>query len=106
MKRVLAVSVLICGLVAASLAVQVAATNRPRNTQPAVPSPPPPPTRERPAAVLPPPLGEPPPVPKLKPTPTPTPPEVLDPDSIVRVDRKSTRLNSSHTDISRMPSSA
>ena len=35
-------------------------------------------------------------------------PLVLDPDALSKTleDRKSTRLNSSHTDISRMPSSA
>ena len=93
MKRVLAVSVLICGLVAASLAVQVAAQNRPRNTQPAVPSPSPTPTPQRPAGAVAPTLGEPPPVPKLKPTPTPTPPEVLDPDSIVRVNTDLVQLH-------------
>jgi Ca-activated chloride channel family protein len=93
MKRVLAVSVLICGLVAASLAVQVAAQNRPRNTQPAVPSPTPTPTPQRPAGAVAPTLGEPPPVPKLKPTPTPTPPEVLDPDSIVRVNTDLVQLH-------------
>ena len=92
MKRVLAVSVLICGLVAASLALQVAAQNRPRNTQPAVPSPTPTPTPQRPAGVAQT-LGEPPPVPKLKPTPTPTPPEVLDPDSIVRVNTDLVQLH-------------
>ena len=32
--------------------------------------------------------------------------ETLDDDDGVLIDRKSTRLNSSHTDISRMPSSA
>ena len=32
--------------------------------------------------------------------------EVVDNEDVVILDRKSTRLNSSHTDISRMPSSA
>src|ERR1044072_6528394 len=93
MKRVLAVSVLVSGPVAASIAVQVAAQNRPRNTHPAVPSPPPTPPPQRPAGAVAPTLGEPPPVPKLKPTPTPTPPEVLDPDSIVRVNTDLVQLH-------------
>jgi Ca-activated chloride channel family protein len=38
-------------------------------------------------------LGEPPPVPRLKPTPTPTPPEVLDPDSIIRVNTDLVQLH-------------
>src|ERR1043166_6402680 len=93
MKRGLAVSVLSCGLVAGCLVGQVAAQNRPRNTQPAVPSPTPTPTPQRPAGAVAPTLGEPPPVPKLKPTPTPTPPEVLDPDSIDRVNTDLVQLH-------------
>lgn len=65
--------------------------NRPRNTQPVAPSPTPTPT-QRPAGA-PPKLGEPPPVPKLKPTPTPTPPEILDPESIVRVNTDLVQLH-------------
>jgi len=69
--------------------------NRPRSTQPATPSPSPTPTPapHRPAGGVAPTLGEPPPVPKLKPTPTPTPPEVLDPDSIVRVNTDLVQLH-------------
>jgi Ca-activated chloride channel homolog len=68
--------------------------NRPRSTQPATssPSPTPTPVPQRPAGGAPT-LGEPPPVPKLKPTPTPTPPEVLDPDSIVRVNTDLVQLH-------------
>src|SRR5689334_8434764 len=89
MKRVLGVLLLICGLIAVGLS-----QNRPRNTQPVTPSPSPTPTPvQRPAAGAPPKLGEPPPVPKLKPTPTPTPPEVLDPESIVRVNTDLVQLH-------------
>lgn len=88
---------MICGLVAASFGVHVSAgstQNRPRNAQPATtnPSPTPTPTPHRPSGVAPT-LGEPPPVPRLKPTPTPTPPEVLDPDSIVRVNTDLVQLH-------------
>src|SRR5690349_2983145 len=86
MKRICAVLLLICGFIAVGLS-----QNRPRNTQPVAPSPTPTPT-QRPAGA-PPKLGEPPPVPKLKPTPTPTPPEVLDPDSIVRVNTDLVQLH-------------
>jgi Ca-activated chloride channel family protein len=99
MKRVFGVLFLVCGLVAAGsfLGSDVSAgspQNRPRNTQPASssPSPTPTPTPQRPAGAAPT-LGEPPPVPKLKPTPTPTPPEVLDPDSIVRVNTDLVQLH-------------
>src|SRR5690349_14238350 len=86
MKRICAVLLLICGFIAVGLS-----QNRPRNTQP--PSPTPTPTRTQQPAGAPPKLGEPPPVPKLKPTPTPTPPEVLDPDSIVRVNTDLVQLH-------------
>lgn len=89
MKRIFGVLLLICGLIAVGLS-----QNRPRNTQPVTPSPSPTPTpAQRPAAGAPPKLGEPPPVPKLKPTPTPTPPEVLDPESIVRVNTDLVQLH-------------
>ncbi|HEY3579166.1 MAG TPA: VWA domain-containing protein [Pyrinomonadaceae bacterium] len=96
MKRVLGVLLLISGLVAAAsfFGSDVSAgspQNRPRNTQPVAPSPTPTPT-QRPAGA-PPKLGEPPPVPKLKPTPTPTPPEILDPESIVRVNTDLVQLH-------------
>ena len=96
MKRVFGVLLLICGLVAAGsfFGNDVSAgapQNRPRNTQPVAPSPTPTPT-QRPAGA-PPKLGEPPPVPKLKPTPTPTPPEILDPESIVRVNTDLVQLH-------------
>jgi Ca-activated chloride channel family protein len=69
--------------------------NRPRSTSPATagPSPTPTPVPQRPAGGVAPTLGEPPPVPKLKPTPTPTPPEVLDADSIVRVNTDLVQLH-------------
>src|SRR5690242_2147681 len=86
MKRICAVLLLICGFIAVGLS-----QNRPRNTQPVAPSPTPTPT-QRPAGA-PPKLGEPPPVPKLKPTPTPTPPEILDPESIVRVNTDLVQLH-------------
>jgi Ca-activated chloride channel family protein len=86
MKRICAVLLLICGFIAVGLS-----QNRPRNTQPVTPSPTPTPT-QRPAGA-PPKLGEPPPVPKLKPTPTPTPPEILDPESIVRVNTDLVQLH-------------
>jgi Ca-activated chloride channel family protein len=38
-------------------------------------------------------LGEPPPPPKLKPTPTPTPPEVLDADSVIRINSELVQLH-------------
>src|SRR5688572_13718600 len=67
---------------------------RPRSTQPAVPASSPTPTpTQRPVDRVAPTLGEPPPVPRLKPTPTPTPPEVLDPDSIVRVNTDLVQLH-------------
>src|SRR5688572_4554192 len=67
---------------------------RPRSTQPAVPASSPSPTpAQRPVDRVAPTLGEPPPVPRLKPTPTPTPPEVLDPDSIVRVNTDLVQLH-------------
>jgi Ca-activated chloride channel family protein len=98
MKRVFGVLLLICGLVVAgsffgSDVSAVSPQNRPRNTQPVTPSPSPTPkpASQRPAGA--PTLGEPPPVPKLKPTPTPTPPEVLDPDSIVRVNTDLVQLH-------------
>ena len=38
-------------------------------------------------------LGDPPPPPKLKPTPTPTPPEVLDPDSVIKINAELVQLH-------------
>ena len=90
MKRISAVLLLICGLI-----VVASSQNRPRSTQPTLPAPSPTPTPaqpQRPTGQAPT-LGEPPPVPKLKPTPTPTPPEVLDPDSIVRVNTDLVQLH-------------
>src|SRR5690349_309120 len=86
MKRICAVLLLICGFIAVGLS-----QNRPRNTQP--PSPTPTPTRTQQPAGVPPKLGEPPPVPKLKPTPTPTPPETLDPDSVIRINAELVQLH-------------
>src|SRR5689334_19992066 len=88
MKRICAVLLLLCGLIAVA-----SSQNRPRNTQPVAPSPTPTPTPTQRPAGAPPKLGEPPPVPKLKPTPTPTPPEVLDPESIVRVNTDLVQLH-------------
>jgi Ca-activated chloride channel family protein len=94
MRRIFGVLLLICGLI-----VVASSQDRPRSTQPASPSPSPTPTptpqTQRPAGVdrVAPTLGEPPPVPKLKPTPTPTPPEVLDPDSIVRINAELVQLH-------------
>jgi Ca-activated chloride channel homolog len=98
MTRICAVLLLVLGLVAASFGVHVSAgssQNRPRSMQPATPSssPAPTPVPQKPAGGIAPTLGEPPPVPKLKPTPTPTPPEVLDPDSIVRVNTDLVQLH-------------
>jgi Ca-activated chloride channel family protein len=98
MKRVFGLLLLICGLVAAGsfFGSDVSAGSpqtRPRNTQAVAPSPTPTPTPTQRPTGAPPKLGEPPPVPKLKPTPTPTPPEVLDPDSIVRVNTDLVQLH-------------
>src|ERR1041384_2347054 len=87
MKRICAVLLLICGLIAVA-----SSQNRPRNTQPVMPKPTPTPTPQRPAGAAPT-LGEPPPVPKLKPTPTPTPPETLDPDSILHINTDLVQLH-------------
>jgi hypothetical protein len=79
-----------------SAASSASSQDRPRSTQPATPasSPSPTPTpAQRPVDRVAPTLGEPPPVPRLKPTPTPTPPEVLDPDSIVRVNTDLVQLH-------------
>jgi Ca-activated chloride channel homolog len=98
----MAVLVVCCLFVAVALfcsGVSAASSqDRPRNTQPATPasSPSPTPTPapgQRPVDRIAPTLGEPPPVPRLKPTPTPTPPEVLDPDSIVRVNTDLVQLH-------------
>lgn len=96
MKRIFGVLLLLCGLVAAaSSASSLPSQERPRSTQPATPnaSPSPTPVPQRPVDRIAPTLGEPPPVPRLKPTPTPTPPEVLDPDSIVRVNTDLVQLH-------------
>lgn len=99
MKRIFGVLLILCGLiVVASSASSLASQDRPRSTQPATPaqSPSPTPTPvpgQRPVDRVAPTLGEPPPVPRLKPTPTPTPPEVLDADSIVRVNTDLVQLH-------------
>ena len=80
-----------CGLI-----VVAVSQDRPRNAQPAAsghPSPTPTPQRQTTPERTAPTLGEPPPVPKLKPTPTPTPPEILDPDSVVRVNTDLVQLH-------------
>lgn len=102
MRRISVLLLVICGLIAAAAIFESnvsagSSQERPRSTQPATPSPSPTatPTPQRPAGVdrIAPTLGEPPPVPRLKPTPTPTPPEVLDPDSIVRVNTDLVQLH-------------
>ena len=96
MKRIFGVLLLLCGLIVAAFSPgSEASQDRPRSTQPATPASSPSPTPQRPAGVdrIAPTLGEPPPVPRLKPTPTPTPPEVLDPDSIVRVNTDLVQLH-------------
>ncbi|MCA1576435.1 MAG: VWA domain-containing protein [Acidobacteria bacterium] len=96
--RWMAVLVVCCLFVAVALfgsGVSAASSqDRPRNTQPPTPASSPSPTpAQRPVDRVAPTLGEPPPVPRLKPTPTPTPPEVLDPDSIVRVNTDLVQLH-------------
>ena len=96
MKRIFGVLIVLCGLIVAAFSPgSEASQDRPRSTQPATPASSPSPTPQRPAGVdrIAPTLGEPPPVPRLKPTPTPTPPEVLDPDSIVRVNTDLVQLH-------------
>src|SRR6185503_16885158 len=75
-----------------------AATPTPPATTPAKPAataaPSPTPQTQRPQTDrIAPTLGEPPPPPKLKPTPTPTPPEVLDPDSIIKINSELVQLH-------------
>src|SRR5688572_15109534 len=96
MKRIFGVSLLLCGVFVAAVSPgSEASQDRPRNTQPATPASSPSPTpAQRPGVDrIAPTLGEPPPVPRLKPTPTPTPPEVLDADSIVRVNTDLVQLH-------------
>jgi Ca-activated chloride channel family protein len=96
MKRIFGVLLILCGLIAVALSpASEASQDRPRSTQPATPnaSPSPTPVPQKPVDRIAPTLGEPPPVPRLKPTPTPTPPEVLDADSIVRVNTDLVQLH-------------
>ena len=106
----------ICGLIVSALifgsSVSADSQERPRTT---VPSPTPTPATTAPARPAPaatstptptpqttrpsgqdriaPTLGDPPPPPRLKPTPTPTPPEVLDPDSIIKINAELVQLH-------------
>jgi len=107
----------VCGLVLSGLIFgsSVFASrgqDRPRSTQTTQPTPTPTPPATvpaRPAATptpspapqtqkpqvdrIAPTLGEPPPPPRLKPTPTPTPPEVLDADSVIRINAELVQLH-------------
>jgi len=68
------------------------ATTPPKPAATAAPSPTPQTQRPQTDRIAPT-LGEPPPPPKLKPTPTPTPPEVLDPDSIIKINSELVQLH-------------
>jgi len=72
-----------------------AATPTPTPAKPAsTPVPSPTPQTQRPQTDrIAPTLGEPPPPPKLRPTPTPTPPEVLDPDSVIKINSELVQLH-------------
>ena len=103
MKRILGILLVICGLMAAGFS-----QDRPRSTQPARPAPSPTPVATQPAPTvsptpqtqrpagtdrIAPTLGEPPPPPRLKPTPTPTPPELIDPESVIRINAELVQLH-------------
>lgn len=103
---ILASVLFVCAFVFGSSADAGADQERPRSTQPAQPvasptpvqqtapaRPTPTPQTQRPVDRVAPTLGEPPPVPKLKPTPTPTPPEVIEPDSVVRINADLVQLH-------------
>jgi Ca-activated chloride channel family protein len=95
MRRILAVSVLIFGLVAiGTFAASASSQDRPR-TQPPTPSssPSPTPTPQNQRDRIAPTLGEPPPVPKLKPTPTPTPPDVIESGDTIRINAELVQLH-------------
>jgi len=104
----------VCGLVLSGLifgsSVFASHQDRPRSTQTQTATPTPPATTPAQPASTPvpsptpqtqkpqtdriaPTLGEPPPPPKLKPTPTPTPPEVLDPDSVIKITSELVQLH-------------
>ena len=108
--------IVVCGLVLSGLIFGSSvfasrAQDRPRSTQTpaATPTPTPATTPAKPASTavpsptpqtqrpqtdrIAPTLGEPPPPPKLKPTPTPTPPEVLDADSVIRINSDLVQLH-------------
>ena len=107
--------IVVCGLVLSGLIFGSSvfashAQNRPRSTQtPAATPTPPAKTPAQPASTpvpsptpqtqkpqtdrIAPTLGEPPPPPKLKPTPTPTPPEVLDADSVIKINSELVQLH-------------
>jgi Ca-activated chloride channel family protein len=98
MRRILAVSLLICGLLAAGISSSAStdpSQDRPRNTLPATPSasPSPTPSPKRGVDRIAPTLGEPPPVPKLKPTPTPTPPDVIESGDTIRINAELVQLH-------------
>jgi Ca-activated chloride channel homolog len=95
MRRILAVSLLVCGLVAiGTLSPSASSQDRPR-TQPPAPSssPSPTPTPQNQRDRIAPTLGEPPPVPKLKPTPTPTPPDVIESGDTIRITAELVQLH-------------
>jgi Ca-activated chloride channel family protein len=95
MRRILAVSLLIFGLVAiGTFAASASSQDRPR-TQPPTPSssPSPTPTPQNQRDRIAPTLGEPPPVPKLKPTPTPTPPDVIESGDTIRINAELVQLH-------------
>jgi Ca-activated chloride channel homolog len=104
--------IVVCGLVLSGLifgsSVFASRTqDRPRSTQtpaatptptpattPTQPAPSPAPQTQKPQTDrIAPTLGEPPPPPKLKPTPTPTPPEVLDPESVIKITSELVQLH-------------
>ncbi len=111
LRRIAVIAVcglILSGLIFGSSVFASRGQDRPRSTQtttptatptPAVPARPAPTPSPTPQAQKPqtdriaPTLGEPPPPPKLKPTPTPTPPEVLDADSIVRINAELVQLH-------------
>jgi Ca-activated chloride channel family protein len=102
---------ILSGLIFGSSVFATSGQNRPRSAQTpaATPTPTPATAPARPASTpapsptpqtqrpqtdrIAPTLGEPPPPPKLKPTPTPTPPEVLDPDSVIKINSELVQLH-------------
>ena len=100
---------IVVGLIFGSSVMAGRGQERPRSTQPARPAPSPAtttpaqpvptatptpqPTRPVQSDRTAPTLGDPPPPPRLKPTPTPTPPEILDPESTIRINTELVELH-------------